>query len=1022
MENNYVNKSPETFVHFNQKTYNPSSKYKKMENKNKNHLENIINKNSYTFLHSKKLNNKKNSKNESLIDFTEPEPQTYQGFIQMNYKNNSFDIVTNQDINNIQNSKEKKGNKKMNNISNRNNKKLLEEYFQLKKENNSYNTLNNMNNNQIEVYKPLVKKNKVKKNNDQSKDVSFKKSKSLKSEFLKIYQPEKNITNSPSFTPIKSNFQKQKKIKEKKSTLYCNSKSNSNISNNCKNIVNNNFTQRKYINSKHNNSKRSKYNDDLKNDRLRIGSRTPTIRKNLTPTKIKGIWIENNINYDKTYSIDRNEKKNKKNNYIYSSNNLNLNNNYNIPHINSTEVYWKRKDKEKEQKLERIRTERILQEEKELQDRPKINQNSRKIINRKKYQNNDVFNRLSDLNQIKNHNLQIEKMREKFTENHTPYINDNSRRMKRTIDDLYIWKNKNERKKTESANNFNKMMKGNQIKINPLSEEILREKKSEYLNKKVEDRLLEQGRIQQYKNEIERQKYIINITTGKKYINNDYINVHSRYLESPDSTNDNFNKNNYKSCDRIIKKANKSNYKSLSLNDNININNNSLDFSDESNKYYQNEINNFNNLNEKEIYFNNNGNKLINGNINYIYNNNIIQNSKKNNLNNQKRTQENNSNDIIDINNNIKNNNYKYFPDYKNMNNQNEANDLKNKNNFYFNKKNYQTENNYNYKNKVQLGEQFNYNKIKNNGPTKLINKNEEISYNRSNINTNLNSYNNMNKFEKNEVMNIRRCLNEFYENKKMMKEKNNSKNISEQSNEIEKSSIKNESIKNDLLKSLLNNNNGQNNEYCYNTFNNKPIEREILNIQKSVNNDFILNKDNYQQIIDKENNIQMNPRYNFKPEIIKNINKIPKSSGLNFNQNKNINSFQFEFNRSNRNILELNNEYNHNKNIKENNHQNNINNKKTIEDSINLNGLVHNSDIINNNENNSNYKIKENYDDIEKERRKKDLFQMINFSSNLGANIKYLSNNNQQNIKIGLKDNYNDYDNFNGVQSYEEN
>ena len=63
--------------------------------------------------------------------------------------------------------------------------------------------------------------------------------------------------------------------------------------------------------------------------------------------------------------------------------------------------------------------------------------------------------------------------------------------MKRTIDDLYQWKNKNERKKIESAKYLDKISK-NKISINPQSEEILKEKKSDYINKKVEDRLLEQ--------------------------------------------------------------------------------------------------------------------------------------------------------------------------------------------------------------------------------------------------------------------------------------------------------------------------------------------------------------------------------------------------------------------------------------------------------------------------------------------------------------------------------------------------
>ena len=46
------------------------------------------------------------------------------------------------------------------------------------------------------------------------------------------------------------------------------------------------------------------------------------------------------------------------------------------------------------------------------------------------------------------------------------------------------------------------------------------------------------------------------------------------------------------------------------------------------------------------------------------------------------------------------------------------------------------------------------------------------------------------------------------------------------------------------------------------------------------------------------------------------------------------------------------------------------------------------------------------NYEEIEKERRKQDLLQMINFSSNL---------------KINNSNNNNDYENYNIVQSYED-
>ena len=156
----------------------------------------------------------------------------------------------------------------------------------------------------------------------------------------------------------------------------------------------------------------------------------------------------------------------------------------NISSINSTESYWRKKDREKRRKMEQIKTERILKEEKELQEKPKINYNSKKIMG-KKYQNKtDVFDRLSDISQIQNHNDQIEKIRERFKESHTPLINDNSRRMKRTIDDLYRWKNKNDRKKMESAKFLNKINKNKKIVINPQSEEILKEKKSDYINKK----------------------------------------------------------------------------------------------------------------------------------------------------------------------------------------------------------------------------------------------------------------------------------------------------------------------------------------------------------------------------------------------------------------------------------------------------------------------------------------------------------------------------------------------------------
>ena len=59
-----------------------------------------------------------------------------------------------------------------------------------------------------ECYQPLIKKNKIRKNNNNNNNINIKKSNSFKGEL--IYQPEKNIKNSPSFTPIKSGLKKKK--------------------------------------------------------------------------------------------------------------------------------------------------------------------------------------------------------------------------------------------------------------------------------------------------------------------------------------------------------------------------------------------------------------------------------------------------------------------------------------------------------------------------------------------------------------------------------------------------------------------------------------------------------------------------------------------------------------------------------------------------------------------------------------------------------------------------------------------
>ena len=838
---------------------------------NKNKFDQFINKDSYIYLYSKKLNNNKNNSHQSFLNDC-PQPEIYQEYNFGN--NNSFNINSNKN-NNFSNKY----------TSNRNDQKLLEEYFQLKNEYN-YNSSNNIYlDKKEECYHPLIKKNKIRKNNNQNNNINFKKSNSFKGEL--IYKPEKNIKNSPSFTPIKSGLKKKKNSNNRlsKNVKYFNLNTNVNEKNK-RNIISN-LTQRK--NNENINSKRGiNRKENEKSNRNRV---------NKTPTK-KNLTLFNNINYNRTYSIDKNEV----NNENYMTNNF-TQNNY---EINSTELYWKKKDKEKEKKLEQIRTERILKEDKEMQDRPKINENSRKIINKKGQKKIDVFDRLSDINQIKNHMKEIEKIKEKFKESHTPYINDNSRKMKRTIDDLYIWKNKNERKKTESANNFNKMINKNKIKINPISEEILKENKYDYLNKRVEDRLLEQGRLQQYKNEMEREKYLRNVTMSTKYINNDYINIQSRYLN---------HEKNYKSCERIINdKCNNKNNRDAS------INNNSF------------EINN--SISKKEISFKNKENNLSNGDINnYIINNNY---------------------------------NYKYFPNYNYNKSEDEISVNKGNNLKELKNRKYKTENNFN--NYEEPQQNYNNNKLnRNKYPLKLINRNEEKFNDISSLNNNnvCDNNNNMNESEKNDIINIRRHLNEFYENKKKLN-LNNSNLLNK--NESEKFLLKNDSIKNNILKGLLSNNN------LYNKNSKEERHNNYSYYQTNTNN----SRNNFDNNSTKENNV----KYNFNQDFINNIHKVPKSSGLNFNTNKMINNFQFQF-------KDKDNEMNDNPKIGVNDF--NFDRKKyTINDSINVNGLgspsINIVSIKNNiNKENNEYKF-------EKERRKQDLLQMINFSSNLGMNIQNIN------------------------------
>ena len=91
--------------------------------------------------------------------------------------------------------------------------------------------------------------------------------------------------------------------------------------------------------------------------------------------------------------------------------------------------------------------------------------------------------------------------------------------MIRTIDDLYLWNNKRQKKIKENETKIYKKDIFNKKNINLTSETILKERRPFYIRKKVEDRLIEQGQNIKYKNKKYKEKTLNEMTEQKKYSN-----------------------------------------------------------------------------------------------------------------------------------------------------------------------------------------------------------------------------------------------------------------------------------------------------------------------------------------------------------------------------------------------------------------------------------------------------------------------------------------------------------------------
>ncbi len=118
----------------------------------------------------------------------------------------------------------------------------------------------------------------------------------------------------------------------------------------------------------------------------------------------------------------------------------------------SVDMYLQRRHTETQQKLKKLKEEKINKEFEELRDRPQISKKSKMIVDRLITNKQNVFDRLTSKcdQRKKTENLyKIQEINNKNTSK--PAINETSEKLQRTIDDLYLWhKNLSEKKEVIS--------------------------------------------------------------------------------------------------------------------------------------------------------------------------------------------------------------------------------------------------------------------------------------------------------------------------------------------------------------------------------------------------------------------------------------------------------------------------------------------------------------------------------------------------------------------------------------------
>ena len=301
-----------------------------------------------------------------------------------------------------------------------------------------------------------------------------------------------------------------------------------------------------YINSKlsmtfgSNNTKNNfnKYNTIQRNISHSYFNKTNEIRKDLS--EILNTRKKFNETYNHFYDIrNKKDNKNKNRNGIGAKTK-------DVMEYSSLNEYWNKRNQDNVKKIVKIKNELLKKGKKEIKSVPKISDKSKELaINLNKNKNDNFkFNNIFDkLFQSKNLNhSHIYQKKEK--ENSKPKINEKSEKMKRTINDLYLWNNKRQKNIKENENKIYRKEIFNKKNINLTSETILKERRPFYINKKVEDRLIEQGKHLKIKNNKLKEKCIKEMTEQKKFINNNYNQnnkIKSKYLPKEESKNNDIN-------------------------------------------------------------------------------------------------------------------------------------------------------------------------------------------------------------------------------------------------------------------------------------------------------------------------------------------------------------------------------------------------------------------------------------------------------------------------------------------------